>query len=114
MKKILVIGAGLSASTLIKYLLDHSRQFGWKIRLADKDIDIAAKKISGHPNGEALRFDVFHRQQCRAEVAGSDIVVSLLPATMHALVATDCVELGKPMVTASYVSDAIKALDSEA
>lgn len=114
MKDILVIGAGLSASTLINYLLDHSQQFNWKVRLADKDIETARKKIANHPNGDAVLFDVFDRGQCRKMVHEADIVVSMLPATMHALVATDCVELGKPMVTASYVSDAIKALDSEA
>jgi len=114
MKKILVLGAGLSASTLIKYLLDHSVQFEWKVRIADKDRNLAEKKIAGHPNGEAIEFDVFNRKQCRSEVELADIVVSMLPATMHALVASDCVELRKPMVTASYVSDAIRALDSEA
>jgi len=114
MKKILVIGAGLSASTLIKYLLDHSNQHGWKITLGDKNCNTATKKIDGHPNGKALCFDVFDRKQCWEEVGRADLVVSMLPASMHALVAADCVKQGKPMVTASYISKEIKALDAEA
>ncbi|MCF8366791.1 MAG: saccharopine dehydrogenase NADP-binding domain-containing protein, partial [Bacteroidales bacterium] len=114
MKNILVIGAGLSASTLIKYLLDHSEQHSWKITIGDKNFDAALKKIAGHPNGTPIHFDVFDRTQCWDEVGKSDLVVSMLPASMHALVASDCVKQGKPMVTASYISNEIKALDEDA
>jgi saccharopine dehydrogenase-like NADP-dependent oxidoreductase len=114
MKNILVIGAGLSASTLIKYLLDHSDKYQWHITLGDKDCETALKKIDGHPNGEAIFFDVFNKEQCWDEISKADLVVSMLPASMHGLIATDCVKQGKNMVTASYVSDTIKALDQEA
>lgn len=114
MKNILVIGAGLSASTLIKYLLDHSAEYDWKITLGDKNFSSAKQKINGHPNGKAISFDVFDKKQCWNEVAKADLVVSMLPASMHALVATDCVKQGKNMVTASYVSKEVKALDEEA
>lgn len=114
MKQILVIGAGLSSSTLIKYLLENSEAFDWKITLGDKDCDSAQKKINGHPNGRAICFDVFDKKQCWDEISHADLVVSMLPASMHSLVATDCVKQGKPMVTASYVSDAIKGMDKEA
>lgn len=114
MKNILVIGAGLSASTLIKYLLDHSTQHDWKITLGDKNINTALKKIDSHPNGKAIAFDVFDKEQCWDEISNADLVVSMLPASMHVLVAADCVKQGKSMVTASYISKEIKALDEEA
>ena len=114
MKNILVIGAGLSSSTLIKYLLENSGTYDWKITLGDKDCGTAQKKINGHANGKAICFDVFNKKQCWDEVTKADLVVSMLPASMHALVATDCVKQGKPMVTASYVSDEIRAMDKEA
>ncbi len=114
MKKIFVIGAGLSASTLIRYLLEHAEQHDWHVTIGDKDCETARRKIDGHPRGTALCFDVFNREQCAAEVAAADLVVSMLPAHMHVLVAEDCVKHGKPMVTASYVSKEIKALDEKA
>ncbi len=114
MKNILVIGAGLSASTLIKYLLDHAVEYDWQITIADKNFDTANAKVADHPRGNAIAFDVFDKGQCWDEVSKANLVVSMLPASMHGLVATDCVKLGKPMVTASYVSDSIKALDAEA
>jgi saccharopine dehydrogenase-like NADP-dependent oxidoreductase len=114
MKNILVIGAGLSASTLIKYLLDHSVEFDWKVKVADIDEELAREKVNGSPNGDAIKFDAFNEQQCRDEVSGADLVISMLPAKMHIIVAKECIKQLTPMVTASYVSPEIKALDAEA
>ena len=113
MQTVLILGAGLSSTSLIKYLLDHSRH-GWKIRVGDIKLENALERINGHPDGEAFRFDVHDPDQCRNEVAQADIVISMLPARMHHLVADCCVKMSKDMVTASYLSPAIKALDGEA
>ncbi|MEN8156138.1 MAG: saccharopine dehydrogenase C-terminal domain-containing protein [Bacteroidota bacterium] len=113
MQTILVLGAGLSSNSAIKYLLDHSN-LGWKVRVGDINPDNANSKIDGHPAGEAFRFDVYDEAQRREEISQAAIVISLLPARMHHLVAEACVELGKNMVTASYLSPEIKALDNAA
>ena len=110
MQKILIIGAGLSSSTLIKYLLDHSDSHNWKVKLADMSLETATSKLNRHPNGEAVEFDVFNEKQRRSEIKESDIVVSMLPASMHHLVAECCIEFKKKMVTASYVSKEIKEM----
>ena len=114
MKNILMIGAGLSASTLIKYLLDHSEEHDWHITLGDKECEAAERKINNHPRGKAIFFDANDRGQSWDEISRADLVVSMLPAYMHSLLATDCVKQGKPMVTASYVSNEIRALDAAA
>ncbi|MCK5776409.1 MAG: saccharopine dehydrogenase NADP-binding domain-containing protein [Bacteroidales bacterium] len=114
MRKILILGAGLSASSLIKYLLDNSVEFGWKIRIGDLSKKTAEKKINGHPNGEAFEFDVANVEQTNTEVSKSDIVVSMLPASMHFSVAQACVKHQVNMVTASYISKEIQSLNQEA
>lgn len=114
MQNILILGAGLSASSLIKYLLDHSNDYDWKIRIGDLSEETARKKVAGHPNGTAFQFDVSNFEQCREEVKQADIVVSMLPASMHFTVAQACVEFGKNMVTASYVSKEIQSLHEKA
>ena len=43
MQNILILGAGLSASTLISYLLEHSSENHWFITLADLDEDLPAR-----------------------------------------------------------------------
>ncbi len=114
MKKILILGAGLSATTLIKYLLDHSEANDWNISIGDKDIAIAQKKINGHARAEAFAFDANDEGLLKSRVQGADVVISMLPAFMHHKVARVCVDFGVHMVTASYVSKEVKALNEEA
>ncbi|MFN5182334.1 MAG: saccharopine dehydrogenase C-terminal domain-containing protein [Bacteroidota bacterium] len=114
MKRIFVIGAGKSTAYLIKYLLDKSETNNWKVIVGDVDINTAQSRISGHPNGVAVSFDVFNHSEREKYISESDLVISMLPATLHGQVAKDCVRFGKHMTTASYVSKEMKELDSEA
>jgi len=114
MKKIFVIGAGLSSSDLIKYLLDHATSLDWQVKVGDLSLELANKKVNNHPKGSAIHFDINNLQQLKDEVAWADVVVSMLPAFLHPVVAKECVSQGKHMATASYVSDAMKELDAEA
>lgn len=43
----------------------------------------------------------------------SDIVISYIPAFLHIHVAEICLELGKNLVTASYISDPMLNLDKK-
>jgi saccharopine dehydrogenase (NAD+, L-glutamate forming) len=110
MRTILMIGAGKSTASLVKYLLDKSNTEKLQIRLADKNKSAALKLIDGHPNADALEFDVFDANQRANEIQKADIVVSMLPARFHVEVAKDCLRFEKNMVTASYVSDEMQAL----
>ncbi len=114
MKKILILGAGLSSSSLIKYLLDNSKIYNWKVKVGDMSKEVAEKKIGNHPNGEAFTFNVNDQEQCESEIQLADVVISMLPARMHYIIAENCVKFGKHMITASYVSKEIKALDKQA
>ena len=114
MKQITLIGAGRSTIILIEYLLNRAEKNQWKVVVADRDIALAEGKINGHPSAEACSFDVQDASARRALIEKSDIVISMLPAHMHIPVAKDCIEFGVHMVTASYISDEMKALDQEA
>ena len=114
MKKILVIGAGRSAVTLIKYLLDNSSANNWQVKVADFSIELADQAVGNHNNGKAIFFNVTDEKQRESEIENADIVISMLPASLHITVAKDCVRLGKNLVTASYVSAEITELDEAA
>ena len=114
MKKILVIGAGRSAVTLIKYLLDNSSANNWLVTVADFSIELADLAVGNHNNGKAIFFNVTDKKQRESEIENADIVISMLPASLHITVAKDCVRLGKNLVTASYVSTEIAELDEAA
>jgi len=113
MHTILILGAGLSSTSLIKYFLDHCSN-GWTVRVGDLNLDQAKEKVEGHPCAQAFSFDVYNADQLKKEIKGAGIVISLLPARMHHLVAETCVEIGRNMVTASYLSPEISALENEA
>jgi len=114
MKKILVIGAGRSSPTLIQYLLGQSGESDWKIGVGDLSLELAEKRTGGHTNGRAFVFDVTNATQREKEISDADIVVSMLPPNMHIDVARDCVRLKKNLITASYISDELKALEEDA
>lgn len=112
MKNILLLGAGQSASTLIEYLLKLSDNKGWNISIGDVDENLANEKGKGRARGFA--FNVTNETQLTDEVSKVDLVISMLPARFHMIVAHACLKLSKHLVTASYVNEEMKALDEEA
>ena len=114
MRKILIIGAGKSASYLVKYFLDKSVSEKLDITIGDLELSNAKKWIKNNKNARTLKLDIFKEQDRKNAIENSNIVVSMLPARFHIEVAKDCLALGKHMVTASYVSKEMQALDEEA
>lgn len=113
MRKILVIGAGKSASVLIQYLLQRSESEDLQIIIADLVIESAQKIAGKHLRAKAVSLDIFDKEEREKAVQEADIVVSMLPARFHIEVAKDCVRFNKNMVTASYISDEMQMLDQE-
>ncbi len=114
MRKVLVIGSGKSTSYLIKYLLDKSSEEQLFITVGDLHIENAKKLIGNHENAKAIKLDVFNETSRISAIKKADIVVSMLPARFHIEVAKDCITYKKNMVTASYVSKDMQALDEQA
>lgn len=114
MRNILVIGAGKSSSYLIKYLLDKSESEDLHITIGDINVKNARKLIGNHDNANVIPLDVFDKESRSNAIKVADIVVSMLPARFHIEVAKDCVTHSTHMVTASYVSKEMQALDSSA
>jgi saccharopine dehydrogenase-like NADP-dependent oxidoreductase len=114
MRNILIIGAGRSASSLIRYLLEKSDAENLHLTIGDLSLALAAKKTGGHSNATAIALDIFNEGQRKSEIQKADIVISMLPAHLHIEVAKDCTTYKKHMVTASYISDAMQSLDAAA
>jgi saccharopine dehydrogenase-like NADP-dependent oxidoreductase len=114
MRKILVIGAGKSASNLITYLIGKSEEENLHVTIGDLSLENAKTHVKDHKNASAILLDIFKEDERKAAVQNADIVISMLPARFHVEVAKDCVAYGKHMVTASYISDEMQALDAEA
>jgi saccharopine dehydrogenase-like NADP-dependent oxidoreductase len=113
MKKILLFGAGKSATVLIDYLLQNAEQEQWELIIVDTDLELAKSKIGESSYGSAVSFDINNHSERKKRISEADIVVSLLPPALHYLVARDCVAENKNLLTASYVDGQIKSLKPE-
>lgn len=114
MKKILVIGAGLSSSYLIKYLTSQALQNNWQVTVADSNKESAERKINGVANSFAIALNANNSDEINQAVSAHDIVISLLPPFMHVVIAKACITHKKHLVTASYVSEEMHQLHGEA
>jgi saccharopine dehydrogenase-like NADP-dependent oxidoreductase len=114
MKSILILGAGRSSGSLIKYLSSQSQANNFIIKVGDRSHELALEKTKGLINTEAFSFDIEDSIQRETEIKNATIVVSLLPPALHILAAKDCLAFNKNLVTASYISPEINAYHDEA
>ncbi len=110
MKKVLILGAGLVTRPIVTYLLDK----GFKVVVASRTVSKAEALIGDHANGEAVQLNVQDTAKMDGLVKDSDLTISLLPYIYHVEVAEMCIKYKKNMVTTSYVSPQMKALDKPA
>jgi saccharopine dehydrogenase-like NADP-dependent oxidoreductase len=113
LKKILIFGAGKSATELIHYIGINSVKENWEFIVADAQLELAEKKVQSYPNGKALVVDITQAEQRSAAIQAADIVISLLPPSLHIQVARDCIKWKKNLLTASYIDIPLKELEKE-
>ncbi|WP_207493724.1 saccharopine dehydrogenase C-terminal domain-containing protein [Aridibaculum aurantiacum] len=113
MNHILLFGAGKSATVLINYLKDLATEKKYSVTIADGNLEAVQSKVGTHPLVKGVKADVENEFERHALIKQADVVISLLPPSLHYLVALDCLEYEKHLLTASYVDDKIKALEEE-
>ncbi|MEP7279770.1 MAG: saccharopine dehydrogenase C-terminal domain-containing protein [Bacteroidota bacterium] len=111
-KQILVIGAGKSATALIDYLIAEAKDNDWLVIVADTNLELAASKTGHAAVARAVSIDVQDTTSRNLLVKTADLVISLLPAALHFLVAQDCIKFKKKLLTASYLDDAMRGLQA--
>jgi len=110
MQKVLVLGAGLVARPLVRYLLDK----GYDVTCASRTVAKAEALVAGHAHGRAFPLDLSDERKLVEFIKATDLAISLVPPPLHPVVARHCLQNGKNMVTTSYVSPEMAALDQEA
>jgi saccharopine dehydrogenase-like NADP-dependent oxidoreductase len=113
LRNILLIGAGKSTAYLIDYLLDHSDKERISLCILDRETAHIPNHIASHPALTIVTGSVTDPVIRQKQIALADIVISMLPAHMHFLIAKDCLTLEKHLVTASYVSPELKEIEEE-
>jgi saccharopine dehydrogenase (NADP+, L-glutamate forming)/spermidine synthase len=111
MHRLLILGAGLVSRPIVRYFLEREGYHSTVASLYPAD---AEALVAGHPRGRAIGVDVLDDDQLEPLLLDAELVVSLVPYSMHARVARFAVQHGVHMITASYVQPEIQALDAEA
>jgi len=114
MKRILVFGAGRSAYFTIQYLLAHAAEKNWSVTIADSLQINLDSVIHEFPGAKTIIADVSHTESRQELIKKQDIVISLLPASFHIFIATDCVAYNVHLITPSYISPELALLNNEA
>jgi len=114
MKSILILGAGRSSSSLINYLLENAAAKGWEVTVGDFSENVAKEKVGTSPCGKAISFDINDEASSTGAVERADVVISMMPAHLHVMVAKLCLQLRKHLLNASYVTGEMKSFDEEA
>jgi len=113
MRQILVLGAGKSTSVLIPYLLEKSEKENIHLTIGDLDIEQAEQIYGDHESCNVISLDISNKISREKAIEQSDIVISMLPARFNIEVAKDCVKFKKSLVSASYVTKDMMALDKD-
>lgn len=110
-KKILVVGAGKSSIYLLEYLRDHATAENWEITIAD----LATLHLQASFASCVLIDISIAEESAKLEklIEVSDLVISMVPAAMHPMIAKVCLQASKNLITPSYVSDELRVMDEE-
>jgi saccharopine dehydrogenase-like NADP-dependent oxidoreductase len=110
MKKIILFGAGRSARHLVSFLVEGALLGKWSVVVADTNVSQwieeyghlkEVKFVSGDANNKDFRHELINH---------SSLVISMLPAFMHAEVVKDCINFHVHVFTPSYVSPEVNAM----
>jgi saccharopine dehydrogenase-like NADP-dependent oxidoreductase len=112
MKKIVVFGAGLSATYLIAYLEANAAEHNWNLTVIDQDLELAKSKCR-KTETTCMQLDIMQEDAAIDVLQGASLAVSMLPAHLHIVLAKFCLKLNIHLATASYLSEEIKALNTD-
>ncbi|UOR07255.1 saccharopine dehydrogenase NADP-binding domain-containing protein [Hymenobacter aerilatus] len=113
--RLLLLGAGRSASALIAYLLRHAPQENWQLTIADLDPTPLVPVLVAHAAyARAVPFSTDDATHLDELVQEHHVVISMLPAFLHPAVARVCLRHRRHLATASYATPELRALDAEA
>lgn len=112
MKRVLVLGTGYVVKPLVDYFLEECK---YEVFVASRDNNRSGQIIAGRPNGKRILWSATPPyDELDRMVKDADLVVSMIPPAMHPFVAKACIKNRVNMVTTSYISPEMRALDEEA
>ncbi|KAK9452345.1 Saccharopine dehydrogenase [Limtongia smithiae] len=110
-QKVLILGSGFVAKPVVDILAARPDT---EVTVACRTLESAKALAGDASNTRAVSLDVSDTAALDAAVAACDLVISLIPYTFHVDVIKSAIKTKKTNVlTTSYLSPAIRALDKE-
>lgn len=121
MSKILLFGAGKSATVLIDYLVVQCARLNHFLEVVDAGPQVAKQKVAdactragiSAERVTSLQYSIDSEPDRQASIQSADGVISLLPPHLHSIVAKDCLRFQRPLFTASYLDDQVKSMRAD-
>lgn len=105
----LLLGSGFVATPAVQILSNA----GVHVTVACRTLASAQKLAGNFTNTKAISLDVNDTSALEDATAKHDVIISLIPYTYHIAVVKAAIKAKKNVVTTSYVSPVIQALDEE-
>ncbi|MDB5260794.1 MAG: saccharopine dehydrogenase [Adhaeribacter sp.] len=112
MPHILLLGAGRSATVLISYLFSQAAVLGWRVTVADLTVNHLS--LPDSPLLRAIPLNIEDENLLTEQVQTADLVISMLPAQFHLVIARLCLKHKKNLLTASYITPELAELHQAA
>lgn len=124
--RILVLGSGMVAvsntlsvirsitSPLVWSFLSLHTCYALTPHIACRTLASAESFVAGLPRARAISLDVSLEEQLEPEIRSHDVVISLVPYVFHAKIGELAIKNGKHLVTTSYNSPSLRALEQAA
>lgn len=111
--KILIFGAGRSSVYLISEMQKYCECHSGIVTLLDQNLKELPAALKNHAQTQYVEESVGNTTVVNLEIKRNDLVISMLPPSLHVAIAKLCLHHGKDLITASYVSEEMKLLDAE-
>ena len=113
-KKIILFGAGRSARHLVSFLVEGAISRKWNVVVADTNVAYWIEEYGDLEQVEFIAGDASDTKFRHKLIAHSSLVISMLPAFMHAEVVRDCINFHVHVFTPSYVNPEVNAMHDSA
>ncbi|KAI0349833.1 hypothetical protein OH77DRAFT_1431672 [Trametes cingulata] len=110
-KRILMLGSGMVAGPAVAEICKRDDV---ELIVASDSLESAMRLTTPYRNATPAKIDVSNPAGVESFFEGVDVVISLLPVPFHPSIAELCIKHGKHLVTASYISPAMRALHEQA
>ena len=110
-RTVLLLGSGFVAKPVLFYF---KRFPNYHVLIATNDQKTGEKLHKAYSEMSSLFvFDVTKRENILPLIKKSDVVISLLPYSLHPTIARFCIDASKHLVTSSYISPELEKLNQE-